>query len=467
MVRNCYVCQVVSRSNSAVLPPNSHLPRFVETVAYLTVGRGFVNRMARRTGGAFTMHLPGFGPAVVVSDPALAKQVFQYSRDLLGGVEPNIGVIIGPGSTFALQGDDHRRRRKVLVPPFHGKRMRVYGDLIRQETLDATAEWRDGEEFPVLPSMMKIGLNTILRAVFGADGDDLETLREIVPGTVTQGTKLAMMPWLRHKYTRWSPWPRYLARRQQLFAVLDSMIVRAQQDPSLDSREDVLALLVKATHDDGSNLSRQDIAEELYTLLGAGHETTATTVAWTLERLRRHPAALARLVDEIDAGGSEYLQATIAEVLRVRPPIGSVARHVVAPSIRLGPWIIPQGYTVVVSVEGSHLNETEFEDPDAFRPERFLGTPPNPYAWVPFGGGLRRCPGAAFAQFEVAAVLRTLLGEFSLMPTTAPAERWHYRGVAYAPASGGRIVVHRRHRVRQDRRTAESLTAGGAAADES
>lgn len=449
-----------SRTAAADLPPHSRIPRPLETFAYLTVARGLMRRYAHKYGPAFSMHIPGFGPSVVISDPILAKQFFQYPPDAVNAVEPNLSVVIGRGSTFGLQGEEHLRRRKVLVPPFRGQRMRVYDGLLEEETLSATAHWLEGEEFPVLPSMMVIGLNTILRAVFGARGDELATLRALVPATVDAGSRLAMVPWLHRDLGRWSPWPRFLARRELMYRALDQLIVQAQNDPDLAQRQDVLALLLQAGTEDGSAMTRREIAEELLTLVGAGHETTATTVAWALERLRRNPAVLRRLVDEVDAGESPYLDATVQEVLRVRPPIDAVARRVVAPSITLGPWVIPRDHTVVVSIGLSHLNEASFGAATEFDPGRFIGSAPNPYAWVPFGGGVRRCPGAAFATMEVGVILRTLLREFEIVPTDARAERWKNRGIAFAPAGGGLVAVRRRKKSRLITATEAGVTSG-------
>ncbi|SHT78004.1 cytochrome P450 [Mycobacteroides abscessus subsp. abscessus] len=429
------------------LPPSPRLPSALRTLGYLTVARPMMQRFHARYGTAFSMHIPGFGPGVVISDPALIKELFGYSADAVEGVEPNLSVIIGPGSTFGLQGAEHQRRRKLLVAAFRMQRMRSYTGLLEEETLAASASWPEGEEFPVLPTMLTIGLNAILRAVFGASGDELDTLRVLVPETIDAGSPLAMLPWLRRDFGRWSPWHRYIKRREELYVVLDELITEAQKAPDLSSRQDVLALLLRSVDEDGAAMSRREIAEELLTFVGAGHETTATAVSWTIERLRRHPEVLARLAAEVDSGSERYLDATIQEVLRVRPPVESVARYVAAPSISLGPWVIPQGYTVVASAALSHQDNALFDDAQKFDPDRFIEHNPDPYAWIPFGGGGRRCPGAAFAHLEVAVIMRTLLREFDIEPSRAPAERRKNRGIVHVPGSGGLIAVHRRRQV--------------------
>ncbi len=325
-----------------------------------------------------------------------------------------------------MQDEEHRRRRKLLVPPFHGKRMRAYENLVEEETLNEIATWPDGREFAVLPSTNRITLNVILRAVFGAQGAEFEALRKVMPPLVALGSQLVFLPWLHRDLGRWSP------------GGLD----RVAADANLEQRDDVLSLMLQSRYEDGTAMSRSDLADELFTLLAAGHETTATQLAWAVERLRRHPGVLSRLVDEVDAGGSDRLQATIHEVQRNRPVIEGAARQVVAPTMPLGQWVIPHGYTVQVDIPLTHQNA--YPDPDRFDPDRFTDSSPDLYSWVPFGGGTRRCLGAAFANMEMNVVLRTILREFRLVPTSSRDERMHSRGVAFAPSGGGRAVVYRR-----------------------
>lgn len=430
----------------ARVPPGPRWPRFLVALAYLTVGRQLMRRMNKRFGTAFTLRLPVFGPTVTLTDPVLARELFQQPSDAVKGVDANLGRLLGPGSTFGLQGEKHRQHRKLLLPQFHGKRMRAYEDLIERETLDAIAEWPEGREFAVLPSTMTITLKTILHAVFGAEGEESDALFELMPRMIKIGQRLVFVPWLRHDLGPWSPWGRFLAMRTELDTLIASLIDKALVDPAMEQRTDVLALLLQARYDDGTAMSHSDLGDELFTLLVAGHETTATALAWAIERLQRNPAVLAQLVEEIDAGESALLLATANEVLRTRPVIASTARQVTAPSITIGPWVIPRGYTVAVNIDLTHLNEEVFDDASAFEPARFVGATTDLYSWIPFGGGNRRCPGAAFATFEMQVVLRTILREFSLVPTTTSDEAYRSKGVAYGPAAGGRMVAHRRNR---------------------
>jgi cytochrome P450 len=417
--------------------------------------------MAERFGSAFMVRLPVFGPTVVISDPALGKELFQQSTDAVRGVDQNLGVVLGPGSMFGLQNDEHRRHRKLLLPPFHGKRMRAYEELIEAETREEISTWPEGREFAVIPSTMRITLNTILRAVFGAEDAEFDALRALIPRIVGSGTRLALMPWLRRDLGRRSPWRRFMVMRQELDDIIGSLTARALANPAPEQRTDILSLLLQARHEDGTAMQHSEIADELFTLMVAGHETTATSLAWAIERLRRHPDVLDRLVEDIDADQSARLDATIYEVHRTRPVIDGVGRQVIAPSISLGPWVIPRGHTITVNAGLMHLNEAVYDDAAAFNPDRFLGKNPDMYAWVPFGGGTRRCPGAAFAHMEMTVVLRTILREFHLVPTALRAERRRSRGgVVFAPADGGRAVVYRR-----DGRASQGLVASRQAQD--
>jgi cytochrome P450 family 138 len=443
------------------LPPGPRWPQFAQDVAYVTKSRWLMRALNKRFGTAFSMRLRVFGPTVVISDPALVKELFQQPTVAVRGPDANLGLILGPGSMFGLQGDEHRRHRKLLLPQFHGNRMRAYEGLIEKETLAEMSLWPEGQEFPVLPSTMRITLNTILRAVFGAEGAEFDTLRTLMPRLVTVGSWLALLPWLHHDFGRWSPWGRFMTMRKELDDIIGSLIARAEADPAFEQREDVLSLMLQARYEDGTAMSHSDIGDELFSLMVAGHETTATSLAWAVERLRRHPKLLARLVEEVDAGGSELLQATVNELLRTRPVIDGAARQVVAPCISLGPWVIPRGYTVAVNIGLTHQNEAVYRDAAAFNPDRFLGASPDTYSWVPFGGGTRRCPGAAFANMEMTVVLRTILREFRLVPTDAPSERWNSRGVAFAPAGGGRALVYRRRDRAAVRRVRRQPRSGG------
>lgn len=426
------------------LPPVARIPKAVQGIGFAMSRRSMMRRLSRRYGSVVALRLPMWGRVIAVSDPELAKQIFTTSPDELGNIQPNLSRLFGTGSVFALEGDDHRRRRRLLAPPFHGKSMKNYESIIEEETLREIAGWQEGESFATLPPMMRITLNAILRAVFGANGAELDELRRLIPPWVTLGSRLAALPKPKRNYGRFSPWHRLDKWRQQYDKVIDTLIAAERADPNFDQRTDVLALLLRSTYDDGSAMSHKDIGDELLTLLAAGHETTASTLAWAFERISRHPDLLAALVEEADNGGNELRQATILEVQRSRTVIDFAGRHVYPETYQLGEWVIPRGYSIIVGIAQLHDNPELFPDPGRFDPQRFIGTKPSALSWVPFGGGTRRCVGAAFANMEMDVVLRTVLRRLVIETNDAPGERWHCRGVAFTPKDGGRITVRRR-----------------------
>lgn len=426
------------------LPPTPRVPKVLQGLGFSVSRRWTVAQIVRRYGEVFSMTLPVFGPTVLVTDPALAKQLFMANTDDVGNIQPNLSRVLGSGSVFALDGTDHRRRRKLLTPPFHGKSIKNYERIFEEETLRETAEWPEGQVFETLEPMMRITLNSILRAVFGADGAHLDELRRIIPPWVTLGSRLAVLPTPQRTYGRFSPWGRLAAYRRRYDEVIGRLIDAVQADPNFEDRDDVLALLLRSTYEDGSAMSRQDIGDELLTLLAAGHETTGATLGWAFERISRHPEVLAALVAEAETDGNEYRQATILEIQRSRTVIDFAGRHVYAPTFELGEWVIPQGYSIVVAIGEVHHRSEDFPDPERFDPQRFVGQRPTTLSHIPFGGGTRRCVGAAFANVEMDVVLRTVLRQFTIETTAAPGEKMHSRGVAYTPAAGARVVLHRR-----------------------
>lgn len=436
--------QTASQQLAVNLPPGPRIPKAVQGMLITASRRHMMQWSTRRYGDAFTMNSPIFGRTVVVAHPELAKQVFLTNPDDLGNVQPNLSRVLGPGSVFALDGAEHRRRRNLLSPLFHGKRIRAYQDVVVDETLRETASWPAGVPFATLRPMNRITLSVILRAIFGAAGSDLDELRQIAPPWVTLGSRLAALPMPSRTYGRFTPWGRLARWRRQYEDVLDRLIAAAREDPNLDQRTDVLSVMLHSSYEDGTVMSRREIADELLTLLAAGHETTASTLAWVFERLSRYPELLADLTAEADTEESALRRAAIREVQRTRTVIDFAARHVYAPAIEVGEWVIPRGYTVLVAIAEIHRNPEAFDDPDRFDPQRYLTGNPSTFAWIPYGGGSRRCPGSSFANLEMDLVLRTVLRNFTIEPNPASGEKWHARGVAFTPKDGGRITVRPR-----------------------
>ena len=395
----------------------------------------------KRHGHIYEINVPIFGQSVVVSDPALVRSVCTASADQLINVQPNLSNWFGPGSMFGLDGSRHRDRRRLLAPAFHGQSLKNHERVIEDETLREGANWPVGKEFRILEPMNRITLNVILRTLFGADGaerDELEQLSEIVPPYMRLGQLMAFVPsppsWAR----RQGPWRTMDEYRNAFDRIVFTLIDRADVDPNLGERTDILALLLR------SATSRSEICDELLTFIGAGHETTATALSWAFERLRRHPDVLAELVREVDEGGGAFRRATICEVLRVRPVIDVAGRRVSTPNFDLGDWRIPRDRTVLVRIADLHENPEIYPQPERFDPDRYRGTRPAAPAWLAFGGGGRRCIGADFAIAEMDVVLRTVLQNFQIHTDAAADEKSYFRGVAHSPKLGGRVTVSRR-----------------------
>ncbi|WP_242453543.1 cytochrome P450 [Mycolicibacterium sp. P9-64] len=430
------------------LPPGPTLPKLVQGMWFALARRQMIEKLTRRHGDAFTIRMPTVGTVVIVTDPDLARQTFQTNPNDLGNLQPNLSTrLLGPGSVFGLDGAEHRRRRELLTPPFNGRSVRVYDQVFAEETLRESAGWPEGESFESLEPLLRISLNGMLRAIFGAEGSELDELRRVIPPWAALGQRLVSLPMPKRTFGRFTPWGRLAELRRRYELVVDTLIAQVAADPEFADRTDVLSILLRSTDEDGRPMSRSEIGDEMLTFLAAGHETTAATMAWVLERISREPELLDALTAEADSGESALRRATIMEVQRTRTVVDFAGRHVYAPTVRIGEWVIPRGSSVMVFISQIHGNPVVFEDPDRFEPERFTTSSPTAYTWIPYGGGTRRCPGATFANVSMDAMLRTLLQHFVIEPTADPAEDVHARGVAFTPKHGGRLAVHRRSRV--------------------
>jgi cytochrome P450 len=292
--------------------------------------------------------------------------------------------------------------------------------------------------------MNRIALNVILRALFGVEEPEFAELREILPSFMKLGSVMAFAPRPPFRTGRHSPWGKLDESRRAIDRIIFALIDRAEADPTLSERRDILALLMRSRCDDGTAISRMDISDELLTLIAAGHESSTGALGWLFERLRRHPDVVTELVGEVDEGGSEFRRATISESLRARTVLDTVGRRVRSPNFDLGGWRIPQGRTVIVRLADIHENPEIYPHPERFDPNRFLGTKPAPQTWLPFGVGSRRCVGAEFVSAEMDIVLRTVLQNFRIQTDAAPDEKVHFRGVTHTPKLGGLITVNRR-----------------------
>ncbi|HXR31960.1 MAG TPA: cytochrome P450 [Solirubrobacterales bacterium] len=429
-------------------PPGSQMPALLQGMRYVRDPLGFLIRLQRRYGDVFTLSFPYFGRLVYVAHPTLVKQLFTGSAEHFHAGEANATVLepaLGPNSVITLDEGAHMRQRKLLLPPFHGERIRGYGELIRDVTRAEMERWAVGEPFPLRPHTQRITLAVIMRAVFGVH-DEARLIRfEGLIETFSERVNAVLaFPMLRRDLGRWSPWSRFLRARAALdeFIYEEIALRRAEVEAGEEDRDDVLSLLLAAKHDDGSPMSDEELRDELVTVLGAGHETTATGLAWAMERLLRTPRVLAKLRDSLAAGEDGYLEATVKETLRARPVIVDVARKLTAP-VEIGGYQLQPGTFVMAAIAPLHYRDDLFPQPEEFRPERFLEEKADNYAWIPFGGGVRRCIGAAFAEYEMRIVLREFVERAELSAPDPKPERVKVRNITLAPGKGARVRLDR------------------------
>jgi cytochrome P450 family 135 len=428
------------------LPPGPRIPAFLQGLRYMRDPLAFLSGFRERYGDVFTIRFPYFGEIVYVASPELVKEVFTGSPAVLHAGEANATVLepaVGPNSVLTLDDEPHMRQRKLLLPPFHGERVRRYGDLIREVTRRDMESWPIGKPFALRPHTQRITLAVILRAVFGiVDEARVERATRLIDEFSDRVTLITKFPNLRRDLGPFSPWRRFLRARAELDEFIYEEIELRRGEAGDEERDDVLSLLLRARDDDGTPMSDEELRDELLTVVGAGHETTATALAWAMERLLRSPRVLERLHESIAAGEDEYLDATVKETLRTRPVIPDVARKLTAPTTVAG-YELPAGSFVLPAIAALHYREDVFPDPQEFRPERFLGTKVDNYAWIPFGGGVRRCVGAAFAEFEMRIVLREFVSRARLRADDPRPEGVRIRNITLAPAKGTRVVLER------------------------
>ena len=424
--------------------PGSRLPGVVQAFRYARDPIGFYSSLQRRYGNVFGVSFPYFKRIVYVADPEIVKRVFTADPDQFRAGEANATVLepaVGPSSVLTLDGDEHLRQRKVLLPPFHGERVKRYGETIRDAAERSIASWPADRPFSLRPHMQSITLAVILKAVFGISGAERERVAaKLVSEFAHRADLVTQIPALRRDLGRHSPWARFKRARDRVDAFVYEEIADRRAQPDAAERDDVLSLLLAAEHDDGSPMSDRELRDELITVLGAGHETTATALAWAFERLLRTPRVLTKLRESVEAGEDEYLDATIKETLRARPVIVDVARKLSAPAL-VGGYELPTGTFVLPAIAAMHYREDLFPEPFEFRPERFLDGKTDTYTWIPFGGGVRRCVGAAFAQYEMRVIMRAVLERTELRAPDPEPERVRLRNVTLAPGKGSRVEL--------------------------
>ncbi len=429
----------------STLPPGPAAAPTLQTLRWLLRPITFLEDCRRRFGDAFSVTFFGFQtPMVMLSDPEAIRALYtERANALPPGRTFALRPIMGARSVLLLEGAEHLARRKVMLPPFHGERMRAYEPIVRDAAEKEIATWPVGDPFPVHPRMQAVTLEVILRAVFGVeDRGRRERLAELLGGLLARTSSTALQFGVLAARRLGIAGP--MAKIERENAALDALLldeIRAHRaDPDVADRDDILSLLVQARFEDGEPMGDREVRDQLVTLLLAGHETTATGLAWTFDLLLRHPHVLARLVDEVDAGGDAYVRAVVSESLRLRPVVPLAGRRLTVPLQAAG-LSLPVGTDVTPAIWLTHTRAASYPDPYAFRPERFLAAAPPTYAWIPFGGGVRRCLGAAFAELEMRVVLAAVLRLRALRPGSPRAERVARRNVTFSPAGGTRLVA--------------------------
>ncbi len=438
----------------------------IQTVAWVGRPIPFMNWCHKHWGDVIRLKLQPMD-VVLVSDPDTIRRVFTGDADEFRAGEVNVILepLVGSHSVLLLDGAEHMRHRKLLLPAFHGERMRLYAQTMQEITERTVGEWGDGETIALHPHMQSITLEVILRTVFGVDeGAGLvelrDQLRRVLGVVDSPASSFLLVPAFRRKLGPWAPWDRFVAELERANALIYREIARRRaSSASSAERSDMLSMLLEARDEAGAPLSDVELRDELVTALVAGHETTATALSWAFERILATPEVYARVREELSAvlgggpllaehlGRLEYLDATIKEVLRLRPVIPMVGRKLHAP-LRIGEWEIPPGFAVAPSIYLTHRRPDVYPDPEAFRPERFLGKRPDPYSWLPFGGGVRRCLGMAFALYEMKVVMATVLARVSLELAQPAPIRTVRRAITFSPEGGTRVRTRRReHRL--------------------
>ena len=438
----------------AELPPGPRLPSLVQGMAFWTRPLASLERWRARYGKRFTIKLPAMPPFVLLSDPDDVKQVFTAPPDVLhpGKGAQVLQPVVGSNSVILLDERPHMEQRKLMLPAFHGERMAKLTNLMTEVAEREVASWPRNTQIEMHPRTQALTLEIILRAVFGLEsGPRLEALRERLRVMLEFGDKpISLVPpkpdtVAANVAQRVGPFAKFVRLQEQADAIIFELIEERRRSPGGD---DVLAMLLDARHDDGTPMDQQELRDELMTLLVAGHETTASTLAWALTRLPGHPSVVARIVDEMRAGdGDAYLTATIQEVMRRRPVLPNNAPRFVAKPIEVGGWNYPAGVALVPNAYLIHHDPAIYEDPYEFRPERFLDSSPGTYTWIPFGGGRRRCLGASFAMLEMKIVLRAVLSACEVEPVGASPEPPRRRNITIKPSRGARVLL--RNRVRE------------------
>ncbi len=458
------------------LPPEPNSSSLTQTLRWAFRPLPFMQECRERYGDSFSVRFLGFErPMVLISDPAAIKALYMEREN---GLPPGRNIVLEPvlgsQSVLLLEGAEHLARRKLMLPPFHGERMRSYESVVDEIVTAEIDSWPLDREFPVHSRMQAVTLEVILRVVFGvADGPRLERLRGMLGQVLTEtaSPRAQLVGLATRRFGGRGPWARFEGQLKEVDDLLYAEIAERRAEEGIEERDDILSSLMLARFEDGAGsaeraseiagddererakhesdgMSDKELRDQLMTLLLAGHETTATALAWTFDLLLRHRAPLRRLRDSLETGEDDYLRATISESLRLRPVLPLAGRRL-AKELSVDGLNLPAGTDVTPAIWLTHTRADLYPEPFAFQPERFLGEGPDTYAWIPFGGGIRRCLGASFAEFEMRIVLREVLTRCDLHKANPAPEKTGRRNITLSPRDGTPVVVTARRPARE------------------
>jgi cytochrome P450 len=429
----------------AQLPPGPPWPSLLQTVGWWNRPLAFHESCRRRYGKRYTVRLLGSPPFVMHADPEHIREIFTAAPEVL---HPGEGArilepVVGTYSVILLDEKEHLSQRRLMLPAFHGEKMQRLSDLVTEVTEREVASWPTGSQVILHPRLQGLTLEVILRAVFGMEpGRRLDGLRAALTRILDFATRpMTLVPYLQKELGGHGRWAQFVDLRRESDALVYELIEERRATGDEDG-DDVMAMLLGARHEDGSVMSAKELRDELMTLLVAGHETTASSLAFGLNLLARHPHVVDALRDEDDT----YMTATIQEILRARPVLPNAAPRLVKRPVEIAGWRYDRGVCLLANTYLVHHDPEIYPDPYSFRPERFLEEPPGTYTWIPFGGGRRRCLGASFALLELKTVLREVLRGYDLQPGVAGPEISRRRSITISPRLGASTVLRARER---------------------
>ena len=445
------------------LPNGPDMPILLRRLKFVFRPLEYIEDFAQIYGDTFTLKSPKGNYAVYFSHPQALEQIFTADSTNLGTGGGNIGLefLLGQNSLLALSGERHQRQRQLLAPPFHGEKMRIYGETIQEITHQVCDSWLQNKAFNIRDTMQEIALRVILRVVFGFDeGSRLQELQKLLSSVLEfLGSPLMsagfFFSFLQKDLGAWSPWGRMMLQIQKIdeliYAHIKERKAESDQPESYQNRRDILSLMMSARYDDGQPMSDVELRDELMTLLVAGHETTASALVWALYWIDRLPQVREKLQKELQSldGNTEpttiaklpYLTAVSQESLRMYPIVANAfARFATSPMEIMG-YQLPKGTMIIPSIYMAHHRQEVYPQPKQFKPERFLERQFSPYEFLPFGGGSRRCLGMAFAQYEMKIVLATILSKFQVSMVNKRPVRPVRRGLTLAAPAGMKVIA--------------------------